>query len=446
MTAAPAPGADVTMEAETMTLSGMNGGSQPDAHASGGRALRIPPGGSGEGVLMVPQSTTHSFLRARGRDCFGPPTVSLKIDGVERLVAPVSTGGYGELGARLSIPAGPHYVSVALTNGSSPFCDHSAWIDTLTIVGQPFSPAGWRNARLSKRAPIAKNSRVLVNELRAQIKSRRWGALISTTQYSSPIYTVPRDQPTVRVAAPEGSRIDRQGQWAAVPLPPDARPAAGTDARLVVWQPSTDTLWEFWRLSRDRLGRWSARFGGRMPSVSRNEGHFVDPPGTGFGASATSISPLAGTQRIEELRRGVIDHAIDMAVLKTGARDGWCWPAQRTDGDVKGRSANTIPAGTRFRLPAHFDLGDYIRDHPLSRYALTVARAVQRYGLIARDTSVEVGLYAEDPTPLGWNPYREIFEGQSADSRGVLKNFPWRRLQVVAPPPGTSCIDDPRGD
>jgi hypothetical protein len=372
--------------------------------------------------------------------------VSLRIDGIERLAGPVSTGPYGELGARLSIPAGVHHVAVAVTNGPSPLCDRSAWIDALTIVGQPFSPVGWRNARLSKRAPIAKNSRVLVGELRSQIKSRPRGALIGSSHASSPIYTVPRDQPTVRVHAPPGSRIDRQGQWAAVPLPPDARPASGSDARVVVWQPSTDTMWEFWGLAKDPFGRWVARFGGRLPNLSRTPGHFVDPPGTGFGASATSIAIMAGTQRIEELRRGVIDHAVDMAVLKTGARDGWCWPAQRTDRHLSSRAANTIPGGTRFRLPANFDLAAYAREHPMSRYALTVARAVQRYGAIARETSVEIGFYAEDPTPLGWDPYPEIFEGRSADSRGALKNFPWRKLQVVAPPPGTGCTDDPDRD
>ena len=438
--AAPAPAADVTMEAETMTLSGTSGGSQPDAHASGGGALRITPSGSGQGALTVPQSTTHLFLRARGADCFGPPTVSVKIDGLERLVGPVSTGGYGELGARVSIPAGPHYVSVAMTNGSSPFCDRSAWIDRLTLVGQPFSPTGWRNARLSKRAPIAQNSAVLVNELRRQIRSRPRGALVGT-HVTSTIYTVPPDQPRVRVIAPP-RRGDLQAQWDAVPLPADARPSGGSDARLVVWQPSTDTLWEFGELSKDLLGNWSARSGGRLPNVSRTEGHFVDPPGIRFGASATSISLLAGTQRIEELRRGAIDHAVDLAVLRTGARNGWCWPAQRTDRHLSSRASNTIPGGTRFRLPPRFDLAAYARKHPLSRYALTVARAVQRYGMVARDTSSEIGFYAEDAAPLGWNPYEEIFEGQSADSRGVLRNFPWRRLQVVAPPPGTGCVDD----
>ena len=445
--AAPAHAADVTVEAETMMPSGFGEDVQADPQASGGRALRISATGSAHGTITVPQGTTHLFVRARGSECHGAQTVVVTIDGLERLVAPVDTGDYGELGARLSIGPGPHSVTVRAAEDSvgSPFCERRMWIDRLTIVGQPFSSTGWRNARLSKRAPIARNSGLLVAELRRQVRSRPHGAVVKTS-VTSTIYTVPPDQPTVRVFAPAGSRIERQSQWAAVPLPPDARPSGGADARLVVWQPSTDTLWEFWGLSRDLFGTWSARFGGRLPNVSRTEGHFVDPPGPGFGAAATSISLLAGTQRIEELRRGVIDHAVDIAVLESGARDGWCWPAQRTDRHLSSRAGNTIPGGTRFRLPAKFDLAAYARKHSLSRYALTVARAVQRYGMVARDTSTEIGFYVEDAKPLGWDPYPEIFEGLKADSRGALKNFPWRKLQVVAPPPGTGCTDDPDRD
>jgi hypothetical protein len=445
--AGPARAADVTLEAEAMTVT-PGGGAQADAQASGGRALRIPEGGSASGEVAVPQSTTHMFLRARGGDCLGPATASVRIDGVERLVAPVSPGGFGEPGARLSIPPGLHAVSVAVTNGSfagSPFCDRGALIDRITIVGQPFAPTGWRNARLSKRAPIAANSATLVRTLRSMIKSRPRGALVGFSQYSSPFYVVPPDQPRVRVIAASGRR-DMQSQWDSVPLPPDARPAAGTDAHLAVWQPSSDTMWEFWGLTRDGSGNWHARFGGRMPDVSRNEGHFVKPPGTGYGATATSIALLAGTQRIEELRRGVIDHAVDFAVVRDHAREGWCWPAQRTDRPLASRAKGAIPAGTRFRLPARFKLGEYARKHGLSRYAVTVARAVQRHGLVVRDTSSEVGFFAEDPTPLGWDPYPGIFEGLSPDSLGALRNFPWRHLQVVAPPPGTGCTDDPDVD
>ena len=67
-----------------------------------------------------------------------------------------------------------------------------------------------------------------------------------------------------------------------------------------------------------------------------------------------------------------------------------------------------------------------------------IARAAQEYGLIVRDqTHHAIGLYAEDPLPLGKNPYYTHgvpapagpFEGQWPYA--LLARFPWNRLQVL---------------
>jgi hypothetical protein len=144
----------------------------------------------------------------------------------------------------------------------------------------------------------------------------------------------------------------------------------------------------------------------------------------------------------------VINHAVDIAILARAGRDGWCWPAHRTDPQQRRRDKAAIPAGMRFRLPAGLDLDRYAHDphHPLSRYALTVARAVQRYGMVVRDSSGTVGFYAEDPAPLGYDPYPSIFQGRSPDSLGALRNLPWSRLKALAPPGGGVCVDDPDAD
>lgn len=441
--AAPAHAADLLVETETLAIEPGDGGPESDPGASGGRALRIEGAGAGTGVFTTSEASTHLFVRLRGEECLGPPTVSVSIDGVERFAGPAASGGYAEPSARLSIPAGSHSVSVALTNPYRFVCGRSVWVDRLTIVGHPFSPSGWRNARLAKNAPLMPNSKALVNELRAQVKSQPRGAVVGFDRYSVPVYTVPPDQARVRVSAPRG-RSDLQAQWASVPLPASARPAEGTDQILAVWQPSTDTLWEFWGLGPDGSGGWTARYGGRMQKVSAHEGHFTSR----FGASASSIGLLAGLQRIEELRRGSIGHAVDFAVQGSRGRDGWCWPAQRTDPYHSNRSRSRIALGTRFRFPARFDLKAYARDpaHPLSRYALTVALAIQRHGMVVRESSGTAGFFAEDPGPTGANPYGEIFEGRSPDGLGALANFPWRMLQAVAPPPGRACVDDPDRD
>ena len=75
-----------------------------------------------------------------------------------------------------------------------------------------------------------------------------------------------------------------------MPIPADAHAAAGTDKSLVIWQPSRDRLWEFWRV-RTVGGKWHAKWGGKMSDVSGNPGYFDDP--CDWGGSATSLPSSA---------------------------------------------------------------------------------------------------------------------------------------------------------
>jgi hypothetical protein len=462
---------DVTFEGESMSLPSNDGTNNFDANASGNQTKAIWTNGTATKTVTTTRSTVHLFVRARGDWCQGDPTISVKVDGHEWYAGPVSTSGnslqassYKWIGVRVSIPSGSHAVSVGQTNnydlwvGSTKVCDRSVYIDKLTLVATPFSPTGWRNTPLADNAPIAANSSLLRDELIDQINDSlalgsgpaAAGVWVNTDQWSVPVYTVPPDQPTVAVT-PNPQRADLAAQWSAVPLPPDAKPAAPAngDRALLVWQPSTDTLWEFWLFSRDASGKASAAYGGRMTNVSQQEGHFTDPPtgpGAGFGTNATSIAELAGLQRIEEIRRGVIDHAIDFQVATPRGRAGWCWPAQRTDGYLTSKDPAAIPGGTRFRFPASFDLDAYAADpaHPLHRYALMVAKAIQKYGMVADNSAGVVSFVAEDPTPTGSNPYGSFWDNKypNAQPNGLFANFPWSQLQVVQPG-GFGCVDKP---
>ena len=272
-------------------------------------------------------------------------------------------------------------------------------------------------------APLDPLSSVYVDDLQRQLTLRApW---INTNTYGIPVYTVPRDRPTVRVALPNPTPPRRallQAAWEAVPIPPDARPSFDSDGRLVIWQPSTDTMWEFWRARRE-LDGWHATFGGRMRDVSKNVGTYTDPPG--WGASATGIPILGGLMRLNELRAGPIDHGLALTIPDARARV-FSWPASRTDGEVE--SATAIPAGTRFRLDPSVDVSD-LEVAPIVR---EMARAAQRYGVVVRDTGGAVAFYAEDPGPYGIEPYRGpggIFAGISPAT--LMRQFPWQHLQAL---------------
>ncbi len=80
--------------------------------------------------------------------------------------------------------------------------------------------------------------------------ANRTGPWINTTQYSTPVYTVAANQPTVPVIMDYNNPL--APAMGAVPIPANALPAAGTDEEMTVYQPSSDTLWEMWKM-RQRL-------------------------------------------------------------------------------------------------------------------------------------------------------------------------------------------------
>jgi hypothetical protein len=288
-------------------------------------------------------------------------------------------------------------------------------VSTPASAAQLFAPGSFWNTPLSSQAPIAPDSESLVADLQAQVT--REGAWINTYQYSVPVYTVPASQPTVKVQLDSGY-TPLQTDFAAVPLPSDARPAPGADAHLSVFQPSTDTLWDFWKLTRAADG-WHARWGGKMRNVSRDAGYFPDP----VGATGSGLPLLGGLIRIDELRTGVIDHALALGIPEVKAEE-YVWPAQRTDGASTNPQA--IPEGTRFRLDTKLDVNAL----GLPPVARLMALAAQRYGIVVRDVAGAVTFYSEDPGPSGRNPYPALYRNLSADQ--LLADFPWSSLRVVS--------------
>jgi hypothetical protein len=255
------------------------------------------------------------------------------------------------------------------------------------------------------------------------------GPWINTSKYSVPIYTVPEDQPTVYVALDHAPTIPAlQAAWSAVPLPASARPARGTDGVLVVWQPSTDRLWEFERLTHEADG-WHASWGGAIQHASSSQGVYGSEAWAGaapwWGASASSLSVAGGLITLEDLRHGQIDHALAMALPNVRA-GVYAAPAQRDDGTST--SPLSLPEGAHLRLNPALDLASL----RLPATTLMIAEAAQRYGIFVRDRGANIQLFAQDPTPTGTNPYAGAtgyFAGKSPVQ--LLAKFPWSQLEVL---------------
>jgi len=255
------------------------------------------------------------------------------------------------------------------------------------------------------------------------------GPTINTSAWSVPLYTVPADQATVKVTLERASRAPSlQAAWNAVPLPEGAQPGTGTDKHLVVWQPSTDKLWEFWHLEETAAG-WQAAWGGATENTSSKSGAYgsEDWPGAtrSWGASATSLSIAGGLITLEDLELGQINHALAVAI-PTPRVAVYASPAERTDG--WSTQPLSVPEGAHLRLDPNLDLASL----HLPRLTLMMAEAAQRYGIIVRDKAANVAFYGEDPTPTGVNPYIGLngyFEGKSP--RQLLAAFPWSHLQLL---------------
>src|SRR5437660_1436042 len=89
-----------------------------------------------------------------------------------------------------------------------------------------FAPNGVWNQPLAANAPLAKNSSTLSGTLNWEVAN--YGPWINTSSYSTPVYTVAANQPNVVVILDQTNPL-LAADFAQVPLPPDARPAAGTD-------------------------------------------------------------------------------------------------------------------------------------------------------------------------------------------------------------------------
>lgn len=296
-----------------------------------------------------------------------------------------------------------------------------------------FAPGSPWNQQVPRTAPLDASSSEFVGALYREVKTELEtdnGPSISTTSNSVPIYTVPAEQPTVPVRLLSRFTVPALSEaWSAVPLPANARPADGGDQHLVVWQPSTDRLWEFWHLTHGLEG-WQADWGGAMENVSSSSGVYGPKSWPGatstWGASACSFSIAGGVITLEDLEKGEINHALAIGVPRVRAGE-YAAPAMRTDGASWNGMA--LPEGAHLRLDPSLELWK-LHLPPLT---LMLARAAQRYGIYVRDVAGNVTFYGQDPTPTGSNPY----EGKAGFFEGtyparLLSSFPWKQLQLLS--------------
>jgi len=297
------------------------------------------------------------------------------------------------------------------------------------VTDAVFSPDSFWYTPIPNDVELHPYSAQFAQEVVRQKKAYYGTVTINTTKYSSPVYVADANTPTVRVNQWDCQKKGYKDsglltQWASVPVPSYAVPAEGTDMEMTVYQPSTDTMWEFWKAKKEN-GVWYACWGGRLENASKSNGVFYKY----YGTTATSLPFLGGQITAEELQRGEIKHAIGIALVDTEHWNIFSWPANRSDGWNGNKVPYRIAEGQRFRLDPTVDV-DSLK---LSKAGKIIAKAAQTYGFVVWDKAGSVSLRAQNVysyTKLGkTNPYPALFENKA--NYAVMEGFPWDRLQFL---------------
>jgi hypothetical protein len=225
------------------------------------------------------------------------------------------------------------------------------------------------------------------------------------TQYTYPVYEVGPETPrrTLHVRGVWSNVVDGgrrleigTSSTVRIPIPDAARAAAGSDAQIIIVDRTTGDEWGAWQLSGGG-GRWSAEnayhYNVRWSGVPPRSSH-----GSAFGSRGAGVPYLTGLVRPCEIARGRIDHALAFAYDSPSG--GHVYPATKSDGSGSGIGA--VPEGTRFQLDPRLS-STSLRRRGCRGPCLTIARALQRYGMYVIDNSGRPKVMLEYEGTAHWN-------------------------------------------
>ena len=215
--------------------------------------------------------------------------------------------------------------------------------------------------------PVAADSAAIIASigldvgLHADFGSGRWQGSPIGIAFDVVSSTTPRS----RVSFEYSDESDHVGY----PIPRQVHIEGGSDHHALLVDRSSCRLYELGGLERSG-GRWHA-WAGATWSLRSNR---LRPVGR-TSADAAGLPIFPGLARYDEVRRGVIDHALRFTVERT--RRAFVYPARHYASDLTDPSLP--PMGLRVRLKASFDVSGF------PEQARIVLVALKRYGMIVAD-------------------------------------------------------------
>ncbi|HEY8965166.1 MAG TPA: hypothetical protein VIM58_01910, partial [Candidatus Methylacidiphilales bacterium] len=255
------------------------------------------------------------------------------------------------------------------------------------------------------------------------------------------VYTASATETTIRVKTAAESTGAASSDyymdpiWQNVPWPSGAV-GTGADSHCVIYQPSTNRMWEFWRVA-GTYPNITAEWGGVLGNVTRSDGILPNP----YGATATGLPLVGGMITLSEAAAiaanptssgNLIPHVLCIAIPYVDSTGHWA-PATRNDGQG---GWNAIREGRRFRLPANVAVP---AGPPLLRAVVIAARD---YGMIVRDCTGPnsiIDIIGEKAKPTDTDNWTAITTPSQYYT--VFDAFPWDKVQVMDPVPGWGLVD-----
>lgn len=234
------------------------------------------------------------------------------------------------------------------------------------------------------RLPVAVNSAQVISSIGADrgLKADFGSGLWEGAPIGIPITVVGRRQAKTRVAFEYADESDR-GPY---PIPRAVKIEGGRhsdgDRHALILDRDSCRLYELYALYPQGRG-WRAGSG----AIWNLRSNRLRPAGW-TSADAAGLPILPGLARYDEVRRGVIDHALRFTVRRT--RRAYVYPARHYASNST--DPNLPPMGLRVRLRASFDVSGY------PRQARIVLTALKRYGMLVSDNGSDWFITGE-PNP-----------------------------------------------
>jgi hypothetical protein len=228
--------------------------------------------------------------------------------------------------------------------------------------------------------------------------------------FGIPYGVVPQGQRLVPITFHVSPEIAAESDPGPYPIPPTARVEGGSDHHVLILRQGDCRLFELYDAIKQPDDGWSvysaATFDLRSNAL-RHDGY--------TSADAAGLPMLPGLARVDEVRSGVIAHALRIAIPST--QNAYIHPATHA------ASASSDPAlppmGLRLRLKAGYDIST------LHGQARVIARALQVYGALVADNSGGSKVFISGTPDPGWDD----------DDLDQLKAIPASALEAVVTGP-----------